>query len=110
MDNICEIIPSTRKKDKININGYLMLTSETVAQVLQVAITNSPQYVYQYLPSPDAIHQTIQRIHHIDLPMEPSSLEYLVISEHMMKTLNGINFLIYDYALEWDVQDDTKYV
>ncbi|KAF0368597.1 hypothetical protein F8M41_013472 [Gigaspora margarita] len=66
------------------IKEHAQLASETVTQVLQAAITNSPQYVYQYLPSPDAIRQTIQRIRHLDLPMEPSSLEYLVISTHIM--------------------------
>ncbi|KAF0533979.1 hypothetical protein F8M41_010287 [Gigaspora margarita] len=53
------------------IKEHAQLTSETVTQVLQAAITNSSQ------------------IHHLDLPMESSFLEYLVIPEHMMKTLNG---------------------
>ncbi|CAG8456669.1 11277_t:CDS:1 [Dentiscutata heterogama] len=128
MDNICEIVPSIRGMDKININGFLMvkdkcrnnafywycenrdemgctgravtrlinnqhylksasnhihaaqasraevvktiarikeharLTNKKPTQLLQTAITNSPHYVYQYLPSSNAIRQTVQRI------------------------------------------------
>ncbi|CAG8806858.1 39023_t:CDS:2, partial [Gigaspora margarita] len=53
-----------------------------------------------YLPSPNAIHQTIQRIRHLDLSMEPLSLEDLIIPDHIKRTLSGLDFLIHDSTVE----------
>ncbi|CAG8500218.1 12769_t:CDS:2, partial [Dentiscutata heterogama] len=84
------------------IKEHAQLTNEKLAQLLQTAITNSPHYVYQYLPLSDAIRQTVQRICHLNLSKEPSSLDNLVIPDHMRRTLNEVDFLIHDSTLEQD--------
>jgi hypothetical protein len=38
----------------------------------------------------------IKRIRHIDTPVEPQSLESLIILEDMKKTLDGVDFLVKD--------------
>ena len=42
----------------------------------------------------------IQRIRHLDLSTEPLFLEDLIISDHMKKTLSGLDFLIHDSTTE----------
>ncbi|CAG8684033.1 8119_t:CDS:1, partial [Scutellospora calospora] len=62
-------------------------------------IADSSQYVYPYLPSTNALRQTIQRICHLDLPTEPVSLESLIIPEYLRKTLDRSDFLINDTTI-----------
>ncbi|KAF0464707.1 hypothetical protein F8M41_026445 [Gigaspora margarita] len=61
---------------------------------MQTAITNSSQNSYSYLPSYNAIRQTIQRVHHLDLPTELLTLDSFVIPNYMKQTLKGSDFLI----------------
>ncbi|CAG8474820.1 15616_t:CDS:2, partial [Gigaspora rosea] len=166
--NLCEVVPSTHGKDKINVYGYLMTKDKsrknafywscekkklfqccgravtklvnnehylqswidhnhvadasrsyvaiTIAKIkekaqqsnnrpsriAQDAIADSPHFVYQYLPSSNAIRQTIQRIWHLDLPTELLSLESLVIPQNMRTTLSGHDFLINDTNIGQD--------
>ncbi|CAG8793702.1 30597_t:CDS:1, partial [Gigaspora margarita] len=152
---ICEVVPSIRGRDKINVYGFLMYkdksrrntfywycekkdilscngravtrlinnqhylrhmsdhnhgasasrsevarvigrireqacqTSESPAQIMQTAITNSSQNIYPYLPLYNAIRQTIQRVRYLDLPTEPLTLDSFVIPDHIKQTLKG---------------------
>src|SRR3984885_11756469 len=50
-------------------------TNDQPAQVIQTIVANnSSQETHPYLPSHDALRQSIKRIRHIDLPAEPQSL------------------------------------
>ncbi|KAF0557220.1 hypothetical protein F8M41_013747 [Gigaspora margarita] len=71
-------------------------TSESPAQIIQTAITNNSQNIYPYLSLYNAIQQTIQRVYHLDLPIEPLTLDSFVIPDHMKQTLKGSEFLISD--------------
>ncbi|CAB4402207.1 unnamed protein product [Rhizophagus irregularis] len=164
--NICEVVSSAHNKDKINVNGYLMVkdknrkftyywrcekykslqclgrattlliegqhhlqkfsehnhaaeasrvnvvktikvlkdqaqqTNDHPVQIIQNIVANSSQEIFPYLPSRDALRQSIKRIRHSDdSPVEPQSLENLIIPEHMKKTLDGSNFLIKDSTI-----------
>src|SRR5436190_16314831 len=165
MDTICEKISSIRNKDKINVDGYLMVkdknrknkyywccekcktlncngraitmliegqhylqkasdhnhaaeasridvvkainalkrkaqeTNDQPVQIIQSVITSSSQEMYSYLPSRDALRQSVKRIRCVDSPAEPQSLEDLIIPEDLQKTLDGLNFLIKDSTL-----------
>ncbi|CAG8467405.1 11059_t:CDS:2 [Dentiscutata heterogama] len=57
------------------------------------------QQLSKYLSVPstfNAIRQTIQRVHHLDLPTELLTLDSFVILDHMKQTLKGSDFLISD--------------
>ena len=62
-------------------------------------MAGTSQEVYPYLPSRNALRQTIKRVRHIDLPTELQSLENLIISENMQKTLDGSDFLVRDLTI-----------
>jgi MULE transposase domain/FLYWCH zinc finger domain len=74
-------------------------TNEQPAQVIQAIVTGTSQEVYPYLPSHDALRQTVKRMRHIEFPAEPSSLESLVIPSQLQKTLNGMDFLVRDSTI-----------
>ncbi|CAG8814333.1 20040_t:CDS:2, partial [Gigaspora margarita] len=77
-------------------------SNDKPSRIAQDVIANGPYFVYQYLPSSNAIRQTIQRIRHLDLPTNPLSLESLIIPQNMRTTLNGHDFLINDTNLDQD--------
>ncbi|GES90645.1 uncharacterized protein LOC112591534 [Rhizophagus clarus] len=76
--------------------------AEASRAVIQEIVANSSQEIYLYLPSHDALRQSIKRICHINIPTEPQSLESFNISENMKKTLDGSNFLIRDSTIGYD--------
>ncbi|CAB4439709.1 unnamed protein product [Rhizophagus irregularis] len=74
-------------------------SNDNPVQVIQSIVAGTSQDVYPYLPSRDALRQTVKRIRHIDYPIEPQSLDQLIIPENMRKTLNGSDFLIKDLTI-----------
>jgi len=74
-------------------------TNDQPIQIIQNVITNSSQEIFPYLPSRDALRQSIKRIRRIDSPAEPQSLEDLVIPENWKKTLSGSDFLVRDSTI-----------
>ncbi|CAG8487205.1 10971_t:CDS:2, partial [Gigaspora margarita] len=72
------------------IKEQMQQSNDKPSQIAQDVIANSSYFVYQYLLSSNTIHQTIQRIRHLDLPTEPLSLESLVIPQNMRTTLIGM--------------------
>ncbi|GBC16249.2 uncharacterized protein LOC112591534 [Rhizophagus irregularis DAOM 181602=DAOM 197198] len=126
--DICEIIPSIRNKHKINVHGFIMvkdknrnymyywycekrdmlnckgrvttiLTEDQHHLVIQSIVAGTSQDVYPYLLSRDAFRQTVKQIRHINYPIEPQSLDQLIIPKNMRKTLNGSDFLIKDLTV-----------
>ena len=74
-------------------------TNDQPVQIIQDVITNCSQENFPYLPSRDALRQSIKRVRHIDTPAEPLSLENLIIPENMKKTLDNSDFLIKDSTI-----------
>lgn len=79
-----------------------METNETPAQIIQTTTASISRETHPYLPSRDALRQTIKRIRSSDLPAEPRSLDELVVPEDLRKTLGGSDFLVRDIVLEED--------
>lgn len=77
-------------------------TNELPAQIIQIVVSSSTSEMYSYLPSRDALHQSINRARNSELPTEPDSLEDLVVPEDLTKTLDGTNFLIKDSVVDQD--------
>ena len=78
-------------------------TNELPVQVIQTVITSNTSEVYPYLPSRNALHQSINRVRNSELPVEPDSLDDLIIPEDLTKTLDGTDdFLIKDSAMDQD--------
>jgi len=65
-------------------------TMETPAQIIQTVSINSSHETHQYLPSRDALCQSINRIRNSDLPTEPESLDDLIIPEDLKKNSRWI--------------------
>ena len=57
-------------------------------------MASSSREICPYLPSCDALHQTVKQVRHTNLPAEPRSLEDLTIPENMRITLSGSIFLV----------------
>ena len=159
---ICEVVPSIRNNNKINVHGYLMVkdkkrnnsyywycekrdrlrcggravtiltedqhhltkstehnhaaeasrvnvvkrinllkeraqqSNDQPVQVIQNVVAGTSSQVYPYLPSRNALRQTIKRIRRVNSPAEPQSLENLIIPDNMKKTLDGLYFLVRD--------------
>ena len=74
-------------------------TNEQPAQVIQTIVAGTSQEVYPYFPSHDALRQTVKRVRHVDSPIEPTSLESLIIPNSMQKTLDGLDFLVRDSTI-----------
>jgi len=55
-----------------------------------------------YLPSRDALQQSINRTRSSSLPIEPETLDDLVIPDDLTKTLNGSDFLVRDFVMDRD--------
>jgi hypothetical protein len=77
-------------------------TNEPPAQIIQTITASISHEIHPYLPSRDALRQTVNRIRSSDLPVEPESLDDLVIPEDLTKTLDGSDFLVRDIVLEQD--------
>lgn len=75
-------------------------TNDQPVQIIQNIVAISSQEVHPYLPSCDALRQTVRRIRHIDFPTEPTSLENLIVPERMKQTLDGTNFLVRDTTID----------
>ena len=87
--------------NKINVlKESAQQSNDQPAQIIQTAISDTTNEVYPYLPSHDALRQVIKRVRHIDTPVEPQSLESLIIPEDMKKTLNGVDFLVKDSIVD----------
>jgi hypothetical protein len=63
------------------LKEHTQQTNNQPVQIIQDVIANSSQEIFPYLPSRDALRQTIKRVQRIDSPAEPQSLENLVIPE-----------------------------
>src|SRR5688572_20268439 len=76
-------------------------TNDQPVQIIQDMVAHSSQEIYPYLPSNNALRQSIKRIRRTctNFPTEPQSLASLVIPENMQKTLDGSNFLIKDSTI-----------
>ena len=84
----------------INIlKEHAQQTNDQPVQIIQTIAAHSSQEIYPYLPSHNALRQSIKRIRRVDFPTEPQSLEDLVIPENMQKTLDGSDFLIKDSTI-----------
>lgn len=77
-------------------------TSELPVQIIQTVSTNSSHIIHPYLPSRDALRQSINRTRSSGLPKEPESLDDLIIPENLTKTLDGIDFLVRDSVIDED--------
>jgi len=77
-------------------------TSELPVQIIQTVSTNSSHIIHPYLPSRDALRQSIHRIRSSDLPTEPESLDDLIIPEDLTKTLDGSDFLVKNSVMDED--------
>lgn len=77
-------------------------TSEPPVRIIQTVSTNSSHIIQPYLPSRDALRQSINRIRSSDLPTEPESLDDLVIPEDLTKTIDGSDFLVKDSVMDDD--------
>jgi len=77
-------------------------TNETPAQIIQTTSAIISHEAHPYLPSRDALRQTINRIRSSDLPVEPESLDELIVPEDLKKTLSGSDFLVKDIVLDED--------
>ena len=71
-------------------------TNEPPAQIIQTITSNTPHEIHPYLPSRNSLHQKINRTRSTDLPIEPESLNDLIIPEYLTKTLTGLDFLVKD--------------
>ena len=76
-------------------------TNDQPVQIIQDMVAHTSQEIYPYLPSNNALRQSIKRIRRTctNYPTEPQSLASLVIPENMQKTLDGSNFLIKDSTI-----------
>ena len=77
-------------------------TNEPPAQIIQTTTASISHEAYLYLPSRDALRQTINRVRSSDLPVEPESLNELTVPEDLTKTLSGSDFLVKDIDLDQD--------
>jgi hypothetical protein len=77
-------------------------TNEPPVQVIQTVSTSITNEIYPYLPSRNALRQTINRMRSSELPVEPDSLDDLIIPEDLTKTLDGTDFLIKDSVIDQD--------
>ncbi|CAG8548211.1 17215_t:CDS:2 [Funneliformis caledonium] len=66
-------------------------TSEPPAQIIQT-VTTSSSHTHPYLPSRDVLQQSINRTRSFSLPIEPETLDDLVIFDDLTKTPNGSVF------------------
>ncbi|PKY26979.1 hypothetical protein RhiirB3_442502, partial [Rhizophagus irregularis] len=73
--------------------------SRIMPLVIQSIVAGTSQDVYPYLLSRDAFRQTVKQIRHINYPIEPQSLDQLIIPKNMRKILNGSDFLIKDLTV-----------
>ncbi len=78
------------------LKEHAQQTNDQPVQIIQNIVANSSQENFPYLPSRDALRQSIKRIRHVDSPAEPRSLENLIIPENWKKTLSGSDFLVRD--------------
>jgi hypothetical protein len=77
-------------------------TNEPPAEIIQTTTASISHEAHPYLPSCDALRQTINRIRSSDLPVEPESLNELIVPEDLTKTLSGSDFLVKDIVLDQD--------
>jgi MULE transposase domain/FLYWCH zinc finger domain len=84
------------------LKGRASETSEPPAQIIQTVSTSISHEIHPYLPSRDALRQSINRIRSSDLPTEPDSLGGLIIPEDLTKTLDGSEFLVRDSVIDED--------
>ncbi|CAJ0847156.1 12514_t:CDS:1 [Entrophospora sp. SA101] len=77
-------------------------TNEPPAQIIQTTTANISHETHPYLPSHDALRQTINQIRSSDFPVEPESLNELIVPEDLTKTLSGSEFLVKDIDLDQD--------
>jgi hypothetical protein len=63
---------------------------------------NSSHEIHPYLPSRDALRQSVKRLRRSGLPVEPETLEDLIIPEDLTRTLDGSDFLIRDSNIGQD--------
>lgn len=77
-------------------------TVEKPVQIIQTVSASSSHEIHPYLPSRDALRQSINRIRSSDLPTEPESLDDLNIPEDLRKTLDGSDFLVKDSIMDGD--------
>lgn len=71
-------------------------TTDQPVQVIQNVVASSSQEICPYLPSRDALRQTVKRVRRSNLPAEPQSLANLSIPIDLQVTLRGSNFLVRD--------------
>ena len=69
-------------------------TDELPAQIIRTVTTSGPPETHPYLPSSDALRQTINRLRHSEFPVEPTTLGELNIPEHLTRTLDGTQDLL----------------
>jgi hypothetical protein len=79
-----------------NIKEQAHQTYNKPSQIIQATTSQISQEVHSCLPTREALQQVIQRIRRSDLPKEPESLDNLVIPDNMLRTLDGVNFLVKD--------------
>ena len=77
-------------------------TDKTPVQIIQTVVTNNPSESHPYLPSNEALRQTIKRIRRFNLPVEPTTLEDLTVPENLRVTINGSEFLVRDSTVGVD--------
>src|SRR5437763_13191821 len=77
-------------------------TNEPPVQIIQNVHASSAHEIHPYLPTFDALHQSIKRIRRSELPVEPQSLEDLVVPENLTTTFDGSNFLVRDSTINQD--------
>jgi len=77
-------------------------TDELPAQIIRTVTTSGPPETHPYLPSSDALRQTINRLRHSEFPVEPTTLGELNIPEHLTRTLDGTRFLVRDSIIGED--------
>ena len=61
-------------------------TSEQSVQIIQTMAANTSREIHSYLPSRDALRQTVKRLRRSELPTEPESLDDFVIPENLTTT------------------------
>ncbi|CAG8685915.1 11114_t:CDS:1, partial [Dentiscutata heterogama] len=81
------------------IKEHAKQTLSPPSQIIQSVIANNPQNIYPYIPSYNALCQTIRRVRRSGLPSGSNSLDEFVIPDDLKKTLDGSDFLIKDSTI-----------
>ncbi|CAG8694992.1 5230_t:CDS:2, partial [Gigaspora rosea] len=100
MDEICEIVPSQKGMDKINVRGFLMVKDKYPSST---EVAKSIAHIKeQDKETNDQPAQVIQNTKVTDMLAQPQNIDDIDVPDLLCSTLNGENFLVRDSIIGED--------